>query len=295
MLPTFLIIGSMKSGTTSLYHYLRAHPDIFMPRNKEPKFFSHDPVWAKGVKWYESLFQDGRGKKAAGEASVGYTKYPYYCNVPQRIASLVPSMKLLYVLRSPVDRIYSHYLHNIYAGLETDPFETAVLTKPLYVQTSLYYNQIEQYLHYFPRQQLSVLRLEELQQRPVETVKGIFEFLGVDAGFIPPNLHEIKHQSKLKRGRDTALAKLFRKMPFYHYLADTVPEHLKTSSARLLKKKLENPRPITDAMYNTLLDQLSGDLEKLEQFLNTDLGTWKRRRGGTAEEPVCGQTQETIY
>jgi hypothetical protein len=278
MLPNFLIIGAMKSGTTSLYHHLRTHPDVFMPRNKEPEFFANDAIWARGAQWYESLFADGRGKKALGEASASYTKYPYFKQVPQRIASLVPSMKCLYLLRSPIERIYSHYLHNIYAGIETEPFARAILDRPLYIQASLYYNQIEQYLQHFPRAHLKVLLLEELQQAPAKTVKEVFTFLSIDPEFTPPNLSEVKHQSKLKRGRDNRLMKLFRKAPFYNFLADTIPDSVKASAAVLLKAKLQDPQPISDALYHQLLDQLSDDLDRLETFLGKDLSHWRRRR-----------------
>lgn len=274
MLPTFLIIGAMKSGTTSLYAYLKEHPQIGMPVNKEPDFFSNELVWQRGLSWYENLFDAFQEKTALGEASVNYTKYPYYDNVPSRIASILPGVKLIYILRPPVERIYSHYLHNVYAGIEDESFEQAVANKPLYIQTSLYYTQIEQFLHHFAQERLMVLLLEDLQQQPLATVQRIFAFLGVDASYVPPNIHVIKHQGKLKRGSDNVLMKFLRKTRCYHAAADKLPNPVKDLSSYLLKKKVSKPEPMSVSLYNKLLSELLEDIERLSRFLNRDLTAW---------------------
>ncbi|MBA7687062.1 hypothetical protein ES703_95522 [subsurface metagenome] len=200
MLPNFLVIGAMKSGTTSLYHYIKAHPEIFMPSLKEPNFFIKRDIGTRDTEWYESLFSDGRYAKALGEASVNYTKYPHYSGVPQRIAATNKDMKLIYVLRNPFDRTYSHYLHNIYAGIENEPFRDAIVRRPLYIQASLYYMQIQEYLKHFSREQVLILILDDLKHNPTGTVKRVFEFLEVDEQFVPPNVGEVRHQTKQKRG-----------------------------------------------------------------------------------------------
>ena len=276
MLPNFLIIGAMKAGTTSLYSYLRTHPDIFMPVNKEPAFFSNEPVWKKGGDWYESLFAGQECTKARGEASVNYTKYPHYQNVPRRIHSLVPNMKLIYVLRSPIDRIYSHYLHNVYAGIETDPIEKALSERPLYVQISRYYQQIDQYLQIFDRKQLMVIILDDMQHDPAAVVKRVFSFLDVDDSHVPPNINEKKHTTSDKRGQDNKLMKLFRKTPFYHYLADKMPSNLKTMGSHLLKTPIEKPMPMPEELKAQIKLELALDMEQLADFLGRDLAPWAR-------------------
>src|SRR5204863_2222453 len=85
MLPNFLIIGAQKSGTTSLYRYLQMHPDVFMPRNKEPDFFVAERNWPMGLDWYEAHFAAARDAIAIGEASTTYTMYPHYAGVPERV------------------------------------------------------------------------------------------------------------------------------------------------------------------------------------------------------------------
>jgi hypothetical protein len=268
----------MKSGTTSLYAYLKEHPEIFMPAVKEPNFFCNDILWAKSVRWYESLFKSDNKKKAFGEASVGYTKHPYYKDVPKRIFSLVPNMKLIYILRSPIERIYSHYWHNVYSAIESYPLERAISENPLYIQTSLYHYQIEQYLKFFEKRNLLVILLDDLKKEPLKVAGTVFNFLSVDSSFIPPNIYEVKHQTKSKRGRDNFLMKLIRRMPAYFYLSDLLPHRLKTLSGFLLKKKLGEPEPMTEDLISKLNSALIDDVHKLSDFLDRDLSVWELKK-----------------
>lgn len=265
----------MKSGTTSLYSYLKNHPDVFMPANKEPAFFSNERIWNKGVKWYESLFIGQEDKKAVGEASVNYTKFPYYKSVPERIYALIPEVRLIYVLRSPVDRIYSHYLHNVYAGIEHDPLQKAIVEKPLYIQTSLYYTQIEQYLKHFDREQLLILLLDDMKEDPADTTRQVFEFLQVDSTYVPPNITEVRHQTKEKRGKDNNIMKMLRKTPLYPYLKEKIPSDIKSKAGLILKTKIQQTEPLSDSIKKKLYHYVSNDLGKMAAFLNRDLSFWE--------------------
>src|SRR6266568_8270036 len=120
-LPNFLIVGAMKSGTSSLWSYLRSHPQVFMPDMKEPMFFVEKKNWSKGLDWYRGLFDDAGEAVAIGEASQPYTMAHSFPGVPGRIVSLIPDVKIIYVLRHPVERMRSHYLHDRVIGTETRP------------------------------------------------------------------------------------------------------------------------------------------------------------------------------
>ena len=183
MLPTFLLIGAMKSGTTTLYGYLAQHPDVFMPALKEPNFFNDH--WHRGVGWYERLFTAAGGALARGEASVRYTSFPDDPECPRRIASVVPDMRLLFLVREPVDRIRSHYLHEVAALRERRPLEQAVRENPIYLDRSRYAMQLERYLEHFRREQLLVLRAEDLFRAPLEVLPRVYAFLGVDPAWRP--------------------------------------------------------------------------------------------------------------
>jgi len=184
MLPTFLLIGAMKSGTTTLQQYLMRHPQVFMCTPKEPNFFNDH--WHRGVGWYERLFARSGTAIARGEASVRYTNFPADPECPARIASVVPEVRLLFLAREPVERIRSHYLHEVAALREHRPFATAMAENPIYLDYSRYAMQLQRYLDHFPREQLLILRAEELFRTPLEVLPEVYRFLGIDPSLEPP-------------------------------------------------------------------------------------------------------------
>ena len=111
-LPHFIIIGAAKSGTTTLYKYLSQHPQIYLPQIKEPSFFAKR--YHKGVDWYESLFAEAKTGQLCGEASTPYTHWlSHKPEIPQLMAELLPQVKLIYIMRNPIDRAYSQYLQQV--------------------------------------------------------------------------------------------------------------------------------------------------------------------------------------
>ena len=106
-LPTFLVIGAPKAGTTSLHDHLRGHPDVFMPTRKEPDFFFRDAAWREGIASYARLFRRAGSVTAVGETSTSYSRYPHVPDVPERIALVVPDARLIYLVRHPVERMVS--------------------------------------------------------------------------------------------------------------------------------------------------------------------------------------------
>jgi hypothetical protein len=190
-LPNFLIIGAMKSGTSSLYHYLRSHPQVFMPRIKELNFFQQDSKWRRGVGWYAKQFRNaGPNALAVGEASPGYTRYPHFPGVPERIAAHLPDVRLIYVVRDPIERIRSHYQHSVIGERETNPVSRAVLENPVYLDVSRYAYQIEQYLPHVSRDRLLVITSESLRSDRLATIRQVYDFLEVEPEFVPPVLDQ---------------------------------------------------------------------------------------------------------
>ena len=148
-LPTFCVIGAMKSGTTSLHHYLAAHPEISMSRPKELDFFVAEKNYDRGVDWYASHFDDAAAVR--GESSTNYTKCHIFDGVPARMNALLPNVKLVYVLRDPIERLISHYEHNRSRGRESRTFDEALRSpeRNHYVQCSQYLTQLEAFLEYY--------------------------------------------------------------------------------------------------------------------------------------------------
>jgi hypothetical protein len=196
-LPDFLVIGAQKAGTTALYAYLRWHPGITGPSWKEVSFF--DRHWWRGEAWYRGQFPMRRGGRLVGEASPSYLFHPL---APARVRELVPDVRLVALLRDPVDRAYSHYQHEVALGREPLSFEDGlaaekqrtrgeterILADPrafsrawwdhTYVARGRYAEQLERWLAAFPREQLLVVRTEDLGERPAETYASILAFLG---------------------------------------------------------------------------------------------------------------------
>src|SRR3990172_6737479 len=194
--PTFLIIGAMKTGTTSLYHYLAHHPQVHMPRQKEIDFFSEPAIWRLGWEWYLGQFASAPSSAVAiGEASTSYTKFPEFSDVPRRIAERLPRVRLVYLIRHPVERIHSQYAHHVLMGDERRPISEALLADPRYLNTSQYAMQLEQYLRYFDRDQILIVQAEHLRSVRRTTVRRIFTFLGIDPEWTSPVIDQEFYQT----------------------------------------------------------------------------------------------------
>ena len=189
--PTFIVIGAMKAGTTSLFHYLIDHPQVHMSPLKEVDFFVEELNWRRGFDWYTRQFEGAGGDALAiGEASTIYTKYPTYRGVPERIKEHLPDVRLIYVVRDPIERLRSHYQHRTLVGNERLPLAEALATDPTYVDMSRYGMQLERYLDHFPPEQICVITSEALKANRGETVQQVYRFIGVDETFVPPSLEQ---------------------------------------------------------------------------------------------------------
>lgn len=186
MLPNFLIVGAMKSGTTTLLRHLERHPDVFVaPR--ELHFFTRN--FAKGPAWYESQFERAGGAKAVGEKTPAYTSLIAFPETPRRVHGLIPEAKLIWIFREPVARAHSQWWHAVRAGSETLQFPEALAAEAerarvqpnlCYVARSSYADQIEAYLRYFPVESMLFLLFEDLLRDQAAVARRAFDFLGVD-------------------------------------------------------------------------------------------------------------------
>lgn len=184
ILPNFIICGAQRSGTTSLYHYLAQHPDVFMSPQKEIHYFSHHHFHQ--VEWYAHHFVGATGYSVIGEASPTYMDTP---GVPNRISSLLPEAKLCFILRNPVDRAYSSYLHSLkFSKGPASSFSEAIRQKEgymAYVQRGFYYQFLQNFMEHFRRDQIHLLITEELKQNPLSIISDCFDFLGIDNTYRP--------------------------------------------------------------------------------------------------------------
>lgn len=151
----------MKAGTTTLFNRLGELPGVTLPRVKEPHFFSSDRQWARGLGWYGSLFEGCDG--VTGEASASYSDAATINIVVERMWDVIPRSRLLFSLRHPVERMRSHYRHEVLKSRENRPFQTAISdANSVYLTRSLYGAILEAYFHRFDERQILLIRLEDL-------------------------------------------------------------------------------------------------------------------------------------
>jgi hypothetical protein len=181
-LPNLIVIGGLKCGTTSVHHYLSLHPQVSMSRPKELNFFIAEMNWELGTEWYASHFD--RDASVRGESSPHYTNLPRFQGVAGRMRSVLADARLVYMVRDPIDRMLSHYLHNRGGGYDRRPLEQALADPDTaYVTRGLYAMQLRPYLEEFGADRITILSREELRRDRAGTMRRLFELLGIDPGF----------------------------------------------------------------------------------------------------------------
>jgi hypothetical protein len=294
-LPNFLIIGAAKAGTTSLYHWLRLHPQIYMSPVKEPKFFALEghPLDFRGpgderfregtttrLEDYRKLFDQVSDERAVGEASV---LYQYHEAASEAIARYVPDVKLIAVLRNPVERAYSGFLVKLHRGYEPlSGFDEALGAEPgriadgwsytwCYRDQGFYHRNLTRYFERFDPEQIRVYLYEDLERDPHRLVTDIFHFLGVDAGF-RANL-TIHNRSGVPRS--ARLQRLLtRSHPVKEAAKSVIPEEWgHRVISRLSRGNLRRP-PLRPETRARLIEGYYEDIRRLEGLIGRDLSHW---------------------
>ncbi len=172
-LPNLVVVGGLKCGTTSLHHYLDLHPEVEMSRPKELNFFVDELNWALGPEWYASHFSGGAPVR--GESSPHYTNRPRFEGVAERMRSLLADARLVYMVRDPIDRMLSHYLHNVGGGYDDRTLADAFADlDSAYVSRSRYFFQLEPYLETFGGDRIEIVAREELKRDRPATMRRVF-------------------------------------------------------------------------------------------------------------------------
>jgi hypothetical protein len=273
-LPNLVIIGAMKGGTTSLHYYLSLHPQIWMSREKELYFFVSERNWNKGIEWYKSNFTGEA--KIYGEASPGYTNYPTFKGVPERMHSVVPDAKLIYIVRDPIERLISHYVHYYAEGLESQTLAEALADFACpYVQRSQYAMQLELYLKYYPLSSILIIAQEDLLRRRHATLQEVFRFLGVDDSFHSLRFAITMHKTRDKR-RLNQTGKRLAHLPGMAALKQLAPDvhwHLERWLCYPFSHKVERPA-LTEPLRQALVDYLKDDIDRLRAYSGRDFEEW---------------------
>ncbi len=176
--PDFLIIGAMKCATTLLHDQLAPQSGIFMSELKEPNFFSNDEEYAKGMEWYLSHFKPASVDHLCGESSTHYTKLPTYPQTIERIQKHLPDVKLIYIMRHPIDRLISHYSHEWTMLVISEEINQAITKYPELIDYSRYSMQLKPYFEAFGQERVLPVFFERLVSHSQEELERVCRFLG---------------------------------------------------------------------------------------------------------------------
>lgn len=275
LLPNLAIIGAMKAGTTSLHSYLELHPQIFMSRIKELNFFVEEENWSRGLEWYKSNFD--RPTQIIGESSPNYTKYPFFKGVAQRMHRVIPDAKLIYIVRDPIKRIVSHYIHRVADGLEKRSFAEALAddwrTNHV-VSSSQYYRQLEQYLEYYSQERILVIGLEDLARDRSNTLQSVFRFLEVAPDFEHEDFSQVLHSSGAKLKVLTPLGARLSTVPAGKLMQSALFHIVGGKRAsQWLYHRIEQP-VLDESLRQKLVDYLAEDVAKLRSFTGSSFADW---------------------
>lgn len=283
-LPTFLIIGAAKSGTTSLYEYLGQHPEVFMSEIKEPKYFAWDAERPSARPWpgypvqahevvdedaYQALFAGASNEKARGEASVIYLESLF---APDRIrAELPPGVKLIVSLRQPAERAYSDYLMAVRRGWDGSLAE-GLAPEQHRVQVGFYHRLLSRYYELFPAEDIKVLIFEEWREDPLSTISELSEFLGVGAGF-EPRIGQRHNVGGLPR-RKWLHKQMLLRTGWRRTLLKFTPKPLRRLGRWVYYNNLEHPGPMPAEVRRELTGLYRPDIVELQKLIGRDLSAW---------------------
>lgn len=282
-LPDFLIIGTMKSGTTSLFRWLAEHPEFVLPEIKEPHFFSHDDVWGRGLDWYSQLFGRVPDSHLTGEASFSYTSPGLSAKAAKRIARALPNVRLICLLRDPIERMRSHYRHEVQRGREQRPFLEAIQDpgNP-YLAQSFYATCLGPYVQSFPREQILVVRFEDLVSDPAVAWFSVLAYLGVRDHPAPGTAHNVTAE----KARYTPLMLWLWESGLVQPLS-RLPLPVRKLGKRLLLKRdpayearlKESRAPVPAGAMKPMWE----DVARLERWLGVAAPLWERDGGSEAD------------
>ena len=280
-LPNFLCVGTIKGGTTTLHDILKRHPDILLPSaRKELRFFDVDENYGRGLSYYESFFSEYKGERAVGEIA---PTYAYREDVAERIANaLGPDLKLIFSLRNPIDRAYSHYLMNCMKQYQNRSFDQALelerdrlrgsisdRARFSYLDQSRYSSQIRRFLNFFPRENMLFITFEEdLLQHRAAALAQICSLLEVEA--VDIELDVWSNAGDRASIQKFPVLQGLGQLPLVRSAVNTKPAQ---AIKRLLKKPV--PKKLDEGTRRELIERhFVHEIRDLERLIGRDLQRW---------------------
>lgn len=284
ILPSFVIIGAVKSATTWLVNCLNRHPQIYIPL-KEIHFFSR--FFSKRLTWYHKHFKRAKPSQFAGENSNTYLESK---EATMRIKKMIPEVKLIVCLRNPVERAYSDYCMNFEKArvsadiaIYLNPYNNNLTNDSPFLYRGLYAKHIKRYFKYFEKSQIKILLYDDLVLNSQKFIEDVYEFLGVKELKLqsnvdtPVNIRRYKTYPKWFKSILSTFETISLKIPFTY-------SFLRNLSSRSLIMKIKELMAFRSIEYPLLSDELKGkligyyksDINELEGLINRDLNKWYR-------------------
>ena len=260
--PDVMIIGAMKCGTSTLAAQLGAQDGVFLTQPKEPNFFSDDDIFAKGTAWYEALFSGAHAGDITVEASTHYTKLPTYPETIARLKATGLCPKLIYMVRDPMARLVSHYIHEWTQGVITCSLDEALRQHPELVEYSLYGKQVTPWVEAFGADAILLLTMEEMKTDPHGVLATVGDFIGRMGMVWRDDL-----------GRMNASSERIKRFPlhglvFDNPVAQTLRRTLVPKAVRdglKAKRQMQSRPALSDAERRRLEPVFSADAQRLKE------------------------------
>lgn len=308
--PDFIIIGAAKSGTTSICRHLLDDDRLYLSIPKEPEFFARDDIYSKGDEWYCHLFDSAQSNQLCGEASTIYSLFPLFPKTAERMFSLIPNVKLIYVMRNPVNRAYSYYVqlmknyqnsrqttripvsfNELLFSKETccsDNSKLAAFDKHLPFCSKLltsgghYYEQIQQYLRYYSLESIHFIIFEDFIANPNHELKKLYEFLNLDYQIEDGNLHLHRENISDDHFRGLYFLEQIKKIKdnkLLNKIINVIPSPAKkrlkiilfNASANKQGSRQFQPEIMTEDESKYLNDLYSESTDKLSELIGIDM------------------------
>jgi hypothetical protein len=267
-LPDFAIIGAMKCGTSTLHEQLALRSGLFMSRPKEPNFFSDESVFARGAEWYGSLFAAASERQLCGESSTHYTKLPTHPRAAERMFALLPKVRLIYVMRDPVERVVSQYLHEWSTREVEGALEAALEEHERFVAYSCYARQLEPYLERYGAGSILPVFFERMLAQPEEELARVCRFLGDPSDEPVVWRRDLAPQNvSSERLRSSVLRETLLRVPPIRWLKDQLPRSVRERAKQLWR--YEGRPELSPASRSRLEARIDPDLARLGERLGT--------------------------
>jgi len=278
-LPDFAVAGTQKCATTWLYRCLKDHPDILVPDTDSVGYFNMN--YHKGESWYRDFFSEYEGEDIVGEESPGYIRD---MSAPERIADTIPNAKLIFMVRNPVDRAFSHYWHQKSTSKINFEFEEVFQNYDLYpnwVSPGFYYRNIQRFEEYFPRENMKIMFFSDLVEDDEDFIKEAYSFIGADPSHTPAFLNEKVNESRSRLGIESLNRAYYKS---FDIIQENAPQNVKNilrpahkaivNGRGVLTGKSEYEKGMDEEKREELEKIFAEDAGRFSSYVDKDLSHW---------------------